>query len=339
MACNLCTPGDRGGAPRGPRRVAGRSRDIHKIPRKETSEEADPVTDERTTLHTPDVPALRTRSGPAMSGGDARPYGPVGERLALAVEIAREAGEATLEHFGAAELQVERKGDDTPVTEADRAAEELLRARIRSAFPGDAILGEEFGEAEGSSGFRWVLDPIDGTRSFVHGVPLYGTLVGLQRDGRTVAGVIRMPALDEGVHAARGHGAWHVVGGGEPVPARVSRTSDLREALFLTTEVGTWHERGAGDAFDLLRGRAALTRTWGDCYGYLLVATGRAEVMVDPVMSVWDAAALLPVLEEAGGSFPAWAGRGRPDGGEGVATSGRLADEVLAVLRPWAEDG
>lgn len=272
--------------------------------------------------------------------GKAGVEGAVTARLALAVEIAREAGQVTLEHFRSRDLRVERKGDDTPVTAADRRAEELLRTRIAASFPDDGVLGEELGEEEGGSDFRWILDPIDGTRSFVHGVPLYGTLVAIQRAGGPVeAGVVRMPALGEAVHAARGGGAWHVVGEAEAVPARVSRTSDLDEALFLTTEVESWDRRGAGEAFSMLQERAALTRTWGDCYGYLLVATGRAEVMVDPAMSLWDAAALLPVLAEAGGTFTDWRGGGRPDGGDGLGTNGRLAGKVLEVLGPWADSG
>lgn len=254
------------------------------------------------------------------------------ERLELAVDAAREAGEVTLETFAAGGLEVERKADDTPVTEVDREAERRLRGRIDGAFPGDGVAGEELPDREGDTGFRWVLDPIDGTRSFVHGVPLYGTLVAVERDGRVVAGVVRMPALDEAVWAARGHGAWHRRGDAEPVRASVSDRPDLSDGLFLTTEVRSWRRKGAVAARRALEDRCRLARTWGDCYGYLLVATGRAEVMVDPFVSLWDVAALLPVLEEAGGTLTDWRGRPRADGDDAVATNGAVADEVLGVL-------
>ena len=256
------------------------------------------------------------------------------DRLALAVAAAREAGRLTLDHFRGEDLAVERKGDDSPVTVADRGAERLLRERIAAAFPADAILGEEFPEKEGSSGFRWILDPIDGTKSFIHGVPLYATLVGLEEGERSVAGVIVIPALDEHLYAAVGGGAWYAVGDEPPRPAKVSSCPRLAEGLFVTSEVVSFvrHDRAA--AFERLQEAARLTRTWGDAYGYLLVATGRAEVMVDPVMAVWDAAALLPVLTEAGGTFTDWRGRSTIHGGEGVATNGLVLDEVLGLLGP-----
>lgn len=264
----------------------------------------------------------------------------VGRRLELAVRIAREAGELTLDHFRSRSLRVERKDDDTPVTAADREAETLLRRRIGDAFPGDAVVGEEHADRAGSSGYRWILDPIDGTKSFVHGVPLYGTLVAVQEPGGQVeAGVVRLPALSETLYAARGRGAWHVLGDARPVRARVSDRDRLEDGLFLTTEVPTWRRRGAGDAYRRLEERTRLARTWGDCYGYVLVATGRAEIMVDPFLSLWDAAALLPVMEEAGGRFTDWTGEARPDGGDGVGTNGRLDGEVLSVLGPFAGDG
>lgn len=263
-----------------------------------------------------------------------RPDGAVEERLGVAVEAAREAGRVTLEHFRAAGLQVDRKADETPVTPADREAERALRRAVERAFPEDGVVGEELADRAGTSGVRWIVDPIDGTRSFVRGVPLYGTLVAIQREGRIEAGVIRMPALEETVYAARGGGAWHQRAEADAVPASVSARGALSEGLFVTTEVATWRQRSAADAYRRLEERSGLTRTWGDCYGYLLVATGRAEVMVDPFVSLWDAAALLPVLEEAGGTLTDWSGRARADGGEAVATNGTVAEEVLDVLRP-----
>jgi histidinol-phosphatase len=254
-------------------------------------------------------------------------------RLALAVEAAREAGRITLEYFRRDDLSVELKCDDTPVTAADRRAEEHLRRRIAAAFPDDGILGEELAELPGTSGFRWILDPIDGTKSFIHGVPLYSTLIGVEREGRSVLGVIRIPALDECVYAARGLGAWYVQADESPRPARVSGRQSLAGSLFLTSEVLTFDKTGRRAAFDRLQTAARLTRTWGDGYGYMMVATGRADLMVDPAMALWDAAALAPILEEAGGTFTDWQGNSSYQAGEGVATNGRLLEEVLPLLQ------
>jgi histidinol phosphatase-like enzyme (inositol monophosphatase family) len=255
------------------------------------------------------------------------------DRLALALKAAREAGEITLRYFRREDLQVDRKADQTPVTIADRQAEEHLRARITEHFPDDAILGEEFPERAGNSGFRWILDPIDGTKSFIHGVPLYGTLVGVEQAGKPVIGVIHIPPLDECAYAAVGSGAWYEFQGKPARRARVSKCEQLSEGLFLTSEVKTFEEAGRRGAYDRLQARARLTRTWGDCYAYLMVVTGRAELAVDAEMNIWDAAALLPILEEAGGTFTDWQGRRRIDGGEGIATNGLVLDEVLSLVK------
>ena len=254
-------------------------------------------------------------------------------RLDLAVGAAREAGQLTLGFFQREDLAVERKADNSPVTAADRQAEQLLRRRIRDAFPDDGILGEEFGEEAGTSGFRWILDPIDGTKSFICGVPLYGTLIGVERAGASVVGVIYIPGLDECVYAARGGGAWYTRGQAEPRPARVSQRDRLADAVFLTSQLDTFYARGAQQVYLDLERSAYITRTWGDCYGYLLVATGRADVMVDPVMNVWDAAALQPILEEAGGVYTDWSGRPTIHAGEGIGCSRLLLDQVLAITR------
>lgn len=256
-------------------------------------------------------------------------------RLERALEMARLAGRSTLTHFQRLDLSVERKADDSPVTVADREAERMMRARIAEWFPDDAIVGEELGEQPGTSGFRWILDPIDGTKSFISGVPIYSTLVGLERNGRSELGVIYIPALDEGVYAARGGGAFHFQGDGPPRPTRVSQRS-LANGLFVTSQVDSFAKRGAMGAFERLQAAAYVTRTWGDGYGYLLIATGRAEVMVDPIMNVWDAAALSPVLEEAGGTYTDWNGVPTIYGGEGVATNRVTLDEVLAITRTYA---
>ncbi len=254
-------------------------------------------------------------------------------RLDLAVAAAREAGGITLQYYRSSDLQVDRKGDDSPVTIADREAEQHLRRRISEAFPGDGVLGEEFPEQPGDSGYQWILDPIDGTKSFIHGVPLYGTLVGIEREGESVAGVILIPALDEWVYAAVGHGAWYASGTVAPRRTKVNDCARLDEALFLTSEVASFDQIGRRDAYDALQSACRLSRTWGDCFGYLMVATGRAEVMVDPLMHVWDASAVLPVIQEAGGTFSDWQGSVTARSGHGVATNGRLHEETLAILR------
>ncbi len=254
-------------------------------------------------------------------------------RFELAKQFSRQAGQLTLKYFRQG-VEVERKDDASPVTVADREVEQLLRRQITDAFPKDAILGEEYGETAGTSDFRWILDPIDGTKSFISGVPLYGTLVGIEYRGRAVAGVIEIPALAESVAAARGGGAWFQFGEQPPVPAKAATSGDLGEGLFVTTQRDAFDKRGAGDVFTSLESRAAITRTWGDCYGYLLVATGRALLMVDPVVSVWDAAALQPVIEEAGGVFVDWSGEATIHSGDALAATRDIIGEVVEITRP-----
>jgi histidinol-phosphatase len=260
----------------------------------------------------------------------------IAERLQFAVEIAHEAGEVTLRHFRRSDLAVERKADSSPVTIADRSAEELLRRRIGERFSRDAIIGEELGEQAGESEFQWVLDPIDGTKSFIHGVPLYTTLVAGLQKGEPQIGVIHAPALGETVYAAKGGGCWYTCGGvSKPQPAHVSNVAALSEGLLLTSEVEGFRQRPNGDATDVfmrLQRAAHLARTWGDGYGYLMVATGRAEVMIDPIMNLWDAAPLLPIIEEAGGHFSDWKGNPTIRAGEALATNGRLCQEVLGLV-------
>lgn len=256
-------------------------------------------------------------------------------RLGFAVEIARLAGEQTLKLLRAPNLGLELKADGSPVTRADREAETLLRKLIGERFPEDGILGEEYGEVAGTSDYQWILDPIDGTKSFVAGVPLYTTLVAVMHGEKSEIGVINAPAAGEIVFAERGKGCWHVHGAQPPQPARVSSVSHLADAVFLTTAVSafsTGRERDCRGIYDQLQAACRLTRTWGDAFGYLLVATGRAEVMIDPVMNLWDAAALEPVITEAGGSFTDWRGQPTVHSGEAVATNRALAEEVLRIV-------
>ena len=238
--------------------------------------------------------------------------------LEFAVEIARGAGEITLQYFRK-QPETSRKSDGSFVTIADRQAESYLRQRIKTHFPDDGILGEEEGETRGNSGRRWILDPIDGTFAFVHGVPLYGVLIAIEIEGELRVGVVNMPALGEIVSAAKGLGCFL---NGEP--ARVSTTAELKDALLLSTSFV--------DATELLEARAKVSRTWGDCYGYVLVATGRADVMVDPVMNIWDCAPLLPIMEEAGGTFTDWRGVRTANGGNSIATNGVLFEEVMSLI-------
>ncbi|MBC8355561.1 MAG: histidinol-phosphatase [Planctomycetes bacterium] len=259
----------------------------------------------------------------------------VSARLKFALEIARAAGALTLEYFQKDSVQVERKGDDSPVTQADRQAESLMRERIAAAFPNDAIIGEEHGEVAGTSGYKWILDPIDGTKSFIAGVPMYSVLVGVVHDGESVVGVILVPGLDECVYAAKGEGAWWTQGELEPRRAKVSARASLADGVFVNSQVDGFAKRGAANAYERLVRAAYITRTWGDGYGYLLVATGRVEVMVDPIMNIWDAAAIQPVMEEAGGTFTDWQGNACIDGGEGIGTNGLVLEEVLAITRDF----
>jgi histidinol phosphatase-like enzyme (inositol monophosphatase family) len=255
------------------------------------------------------------------------------QRLEYARQIAYQAGELTLRYlYGSGPLAIEKKDDESPVTIADRETEQFLRQQIAERFSEDAVLGEEFPCTEGTSGFRWFIDPIDGTKSFIHGVPIYSTLIGLAREGQCLGGVIALPALHELVWAGCGLGAWHETKQGERKRCRVSDCSDLSEATFLTSEVLTFDKTHRQEAYNRLEKKVRLTRTWGDAYGYVLVATGRAEVMVDPLMSDWDSAPLLVILEEAGGRFTDWKGNATSFGKEGVATNGLLHEEVLHVL-------
>jgi histidinol phosphatase-like enzyme (inositol monophosphatase family) len=254
-------------------------------------------------------------------------------RLESAALMALEAGEITLRYFGRNNYQVESKADQSPVTAADRASEQHLRERIKAAFPDDAILGEEFGEQPGASGYRWILDPIDGTKSFIRGVPLYGTLIGVEHEGVSCLGVIHIPPSRETVYAALGEGAWYVQEAAAPRPTRVSACSSLEQALFCTSEVDGFYKVNRFETFAALSKAAGLVRTWGDCYGYLLVATGRADVMVDPRMHVWDAAALAPILAEAGGIFTDWQGEPTIYGGNGIATNRQLLASVVALTK------
>ena len=251
--------------------------------------------------------------------------------LDFAVRLAVEAGEITRSYFRGS-FVAERKRDGSPVTVADREAEGHLRRSIEAAFPDDSMLGEEEGEREGTSNRRWIIDPIDGTYSFVRGVPLFGVLIGLEVEGEVALGVVHLPALSETIYAARGMGCFL---NGERASA--SSTGSLDEALLLSTDFVTCAPHGFGAAAEKLQSRVAARRTWGDCYGHVLVATGRAEVMLDPVMNVWDCAALQPIIEEAGGTFTDWHGHRTISGGNAISTNGALFEAVMETVKGRAE--
>lgn len=256
-------------------------------------------------------------------------------RLDWARQVAVEAGKLTLQYFQNPALEVESKSDLSPVTVADRQAEELLRERIHQRFPQDGVLGEEFGETAGESGIRWIIDPIDGTKSFISGVPLYGTMIGVEFEQKCPVGVVYIPGLDEGIFARAGQGAYVFRGSQAPEPCKVAETQILAEATFVTSQVSTFATRGALPAYQEIERRSRITRTWGDCYGYLLVATGRVDLMVDPIFNVWDAAAIQPIITEAGGVLTDWGGIETIHGGEGVACNRKLLPEVLELLMPF----
>ncbi|HUP01525.1 MAG TPA: inositol monophosphatase family protein [Gemmatimonadota bacterium] len=258
------------------------------------------------------------------------------ELRAFAIDAARLAGRLTLQYFGGV-FTIERKDDASFVTEVDRRAEELLRERLAARCPADGVIGEEFGVSEGESGRSWTVDPIDGTLSFVHGVPLYGVLIGLLDGDEAVLGAMHLPALDETVAAARGHGCQWTRGGIELGPARVRQeTAAMSEALVLATDFARLPDVDAGGAFARLARAAGALRGWGDCYGHALVATGRADAMIDPRMKPWDSVPLQPIVEEAGGRFTTLAGERVPAGGSAVSTNGRLHAAILALLDPQA---
>jgi len=240
-----------------------------------------------------------------------------------AVELAQMAGAATLRWFRTAALAVDRKSDGTPVTQADREAERLVRTELAARHPDDGVLGEEESETLGRSGRRWILDPIDGTKAFTRGVPLYSNLLAVEDDHGIAVGVIHIPALSETVWAGRGRGCWY-----NGVAARVSSTARLADAYVSTSGFGPWSD----DALLAIGHSGAALRTWGDGYGYALVATGRVDAMVDPEAALYDLAPMPVILGEAGGRFTSLEGTDGPGGGSGLASNGTLHEQLLTTL-------
>ena len=257
---------------------------------------------------------------------------PCSPRLQAALALAREAADEILRHFRSDGLLVEAKADESPVTIADRNAETLIREGIARLFPQDGILGEEFDDVPGSSEYRWIIDPIDGTKPFVHGVPLFGTLIGIERGGRMHAGVCHLPAMHETIFAEEQGGCWWQIQDQPPRRTTVPQQTNIAEARMMFTEPTHWLQTGRFDAIVEVMGQVRVARGWGDCFGHIMVATGRAEIAVDPLMSAWDIAALIPILREAGGSCISWKGREDIFGGDGVSVIPSLREHVLEVL-------
>jgi histidinol-phosphatase len=256
------------------------------------------------------------------------------DRLGIALTLAASAGELIMSHFTHARCEAESKTDGSPVTIADRAAETCIRDGIRGAFPDDALRGEEHADECGTSDYTWIIDPIDGTVSFMHGVPVFGTLIGIERDGLPVAGVMHFPALDETAWAASDGGAWHRAGDHQAERIHVSTCKSLCEAMVCTTSFDYFRGEPWEDAFFRMAHAAGRTRGWSDCHSELLLVTGRIDAVVEPVLNPWDISAIIAVLQEAGGRFTDWSGEkeGRSDVSPGLASNGHLHDELLAVL-------
>lgn len=244
-----------------------------------------------------------------------------------AIEIAQIGGDNTLKYFHQ-DVKVERKLDASPVTIADRETESLMRKEIEKRFPGHGILGEEHGQINPGSEVQWILDPIDGTKSFIHGVPFYTTLVGILYKNEPISGVVFAPALDELCEAARSKGVRF---NGEPCAVRSCKS--LQEATFLTTDVTTAREVDLERALQKLLAKTRMHRTWGDAYGHMMVATGRADIMFDPILNIWDVAPLLTIMQEAGGIFCDVEGHETIQSGNGISCSRELINEVLKQFK------
>lgn len=250
----------------------------------------------------------------------------INEYLEFAVQTVYLAGRKTLGYYQS-EFAVDVKSDGSPVTTADRQAEDFIRSRINEFYPEHDILGEEHGEHNRGKSHRWIIDPIDGTKTFMRGVPLYATLIGLEVDGQAIVGAAYFPALDEMVSAAVGLGCWW-----NGRRAHVSSVARLDQAIVACTTTMKFDQYGHQPAWDRLLKACYFQTGWGDAYGYMLVATGRIEIMLDPVMSAWDAAPFIPILEEAGGYFGDWSGNRTIYSKEGLATNQELLEQVLSIL-------
>lgn len=249
------------------------------------------------------------------------------EWIELTRELAHESGRLILRYFGS-QPPVQRKADNSPVTVADQEAEALMRRTIEARCPDHSVLGEEAGTSgDPDARYQWLLDPIDGTKCFIHGVPLFCTLIALLEEGRPILGAIHMPVSGELLIGVTGRATTL---NGEPV--RVSDTRKLSQATLAYTESAEWWAHGHGAAYPQLLERVELVRGWGDGYGHFMVAAGRVDIMFDPVLSPWDVAALKPCVEGAGGRFTDASGKVLDLGTSALSSNGHLHDEVLAIL-------
>ena len=255
----------------------------------------------------------------------------------FAKQLAYRAGRITLSYFDKG-IHADLKSDESPVTAADRAAEEFIRGEIEKAYPTHAIVGEEFGESpspkgrgdggEGGNPFRWIVDPIDGTKSFIRGVPTYSVLIALEVEGVVRASAVCFPAMDKILYAGEGLGAWD-----NGRRAHVSNISNLKNAVFTFTSWSGFRTRKRLDVFENLHKDCFFCRGWSDAYGYYLVATGRAEIYLDPGVKIWDVAPFPVILKEAGGFFGSWEGKEGHTFGEGLAVNAALRSQVVKLTR------
>jgi histidinol-phosphatase len=253
--------------------------------------------------------------------------------LALAQTLADAADEITRRRFRAVDLAVETKPDLTPVSDADRAVEAAVRETLARQRPDDAVLGEEYGETAGSAR-RWIIDPVDGTKNFVRGVPVWATLIALRDGDEVVVGVVSAPALGRRWWAARGAGAWVAEDDRPPRRCRVSSVAGVGDAFLSYSSLGGWADGGRLDGLHALTRTVWRTRAFGDFWSHVLVAEGAVDVSCEPEVSLWDLAALQPIVEEAGGRFTDLSGVRGPDGGSVVCSNGLLHDDVVAALAP-----
>jgi len=249
-------------------------------------------------------------------------------RYELAIDAAHRAGKLALSYYENA-VAVEWKGDASPVTVADRNAEQLIRGIVGQVFPNDGFLGEEFGDQPGTSGWRWIIDPIDGTRSFVRGVPVWATLVGVEYGGQTVIGVTYVPTTDETFHACQGNGAYR-----DAKRIRVSDVTDLKDAILVYSSLNWFIRQGRLDDFLRLYSATGRQRGYGDYWGFVLVAQGACDLMVEHGVHAWDVAATKILVEEAGGVFTDWDGTPTIHRPDVIATNGKLHEAARNLLRP-----
>lgn len=263
-------------------------------------------------------------------------------RLALALDATFDAANEILRQFQGLAIDVVWKHDGSPVTKADHEAERILRQRIGNVFPGDAMVGEEHEDAHGTTGFKWIIDPLDGTESFIRKVPVFGTLVALELENEIVAGLCYMPAQREYAWASKGGGCWWVsdTTGANTIEAlrdraqraQVSPMDNLKEAMIVTSGQGAFHRSGRVEAFSRLRAATRKDRGWGNCYGHLLVATGRVEASIEPKIREWDIAPFASMLREAGGRLTDFEGKESVYSTHCICSNGKLHDDIIKVV-------